>query len=180
MGCDITVCFSDTIFTPDEIGMALMRQATLCQKVYIVLGTSPPPSTWSFFFTIWADAHMEIEAVSLLLSKLHSATICIAWKSEHGGVAGYRIIRNGIKTAEVEDSGDEYLLQPGIGVELAFGRKLLNRNDWLIFPESELDSNVECYHLDRTAGNLTQLSSETITQLMEGDLEVEPIMPMEL
>lgn len=181
MGCELAVCFSDKLVVPDEIGRALSVQAPSCEKAYLVSRTTDSVMPWTSFFALWTDVPVDLEGVCAFLSESHSATICVAWKSEHGGVAGYLVFRHGAKTDREENSADDYLLLPGKGVEVAFGEALvLDRDDRLVFPEIVLDRRVACHLINCVAGSLVAMPPDTVTQLLEDELSVEPVLPVGL
>jgi hypothetical protein len=113
----------------------------------------------------------------------HTSPICIAWKSEHGGVAGYLIFTNGAETQNVSASDGDYLLLPSRGIEQGLGASLrLAEGDRYGLPELLLDQAISCYlirpaTLGRTA---SPLAPETVTRLLESDVEAEPVLPVEM
>ena len=112
---------------------------------------------------------------------MHSTTICIAWKSEHAGVAGYLAYRSGEETDNVTSSGGDYLLLPSRGVEsVSGGAMALTDEQRLMFPELLLDGRERCYLLGSRSGDLVPSAPGTVTQLLEADLDVEPVLPVEM
>lgn len=181
MGCDLAICFSDVLLAPDDIAAVLRASPSGSAITYMVCGGAASKASWRSFFGLWADGSIDLQRLCESLSEAHSATLCLAWKSEHGGVAGYFIFRGGSKTDHAEDSGDDYLLLPAEGVERAFRAPLaLSDEERLIFPEMVLKGNELAYALDGSTGKLSAAGGATVTQLLEDDLEVEPVLPVEL
>lgn len=125
---------------------------------------------------------MDLPGLCAELSE-HISPICVAWKSEHGGVAGYLIFTNGSETQNVAASDGDYLLLPSRGVEQAFGASLqLGEGDQYGFPELLLDETVSCYLLRQATGGrmASPLPPDTVTRLLEADVEAEPVLPVEM
>ncbi|MFZ3047536.1 MAG: hypothetical protein WA151_16625, partial [Desulfatirhabdiaceae bacterium] len=166
---------------PAEMLNALSAHKYTSAKIYLVTGNSGVGVPWTKFFALWADFSVDLEGLCLDMSKSYSATLCIVWKSEHGGVAGYAVYRDGQKTCEERDSGENYLLLPAKGAEMAFQKPLgLDSGKRLLFPEILFDGNETCYLLDLDTGSLKALAQSTVTELLEDELDVEPVLPMEL
>ena len=180
MGCDVAVGLLDIKLDSDSIGSVLVREALAAQTAYLVTGI--PRSEWgpSFFFALWSDEPVDIETLCRDISATYSTTVLLAWKSEHGGVAGYVIYENGEAKESIAESDDEYLFAASRGLEAAFGTRFaLSNEERLCFPELLFDGRESCHLIEIPSGKLTSQEPDTTTRLLEDDLGVEPVLPFE-
>jgi hypothetical protein len=182
VGVDIAVCFAERELSADSFLKARALSNSGADSVYLALGPARPESGDRPFFSLWASQGVDLPGLCAELSE-HISSICIAWKSEHGGVAGYLVFRNGAEIQNVAASDGDYLLLPSRGVEQAFGGSLqLADEDRYGFPELLLDETVSCYLLRPASEARTAfpLASNTVTRLLEADVEAEPVLPVEM
>ncbi|MEM8532060.1 MAG: hypothetical protein AAGF95_14540 [Chloroflexota bacterium] len=141
------------------------------------MGTGRPESANKPFFALWSDGTVDIHAICLELSTRVSP-ICMAWKSEHGGVGGYFIYRDGVAVSRVERSDALYAGLPRQGVEATFGSTLpLNADESVVFPELLFDDAMACYLVKNGSQQALPVPSTVVRQLQEMDLVVEPVLP---
>jgi hypothetical protein len=182
VGVDIAVCFAERELSADTFLRARALSSSGADAVYLALGRARHESGDRPFFSLWANEPVDLPGLCAELSERISP-ICIAWKSEHGGVAGYLIFTNGAETQNVAASNGDYLLLPSRGVEQAFRASLqLAEEDRYGFPELLLDETVSCYLLRQATGGRTAspLAPDTVTRLLEADFEAEPVLPVEV
>jgi hypothetical protein len=182
VGVDIAVCFAERELSADSFLRARALSSSGADAVYLALGPARPESGGRPFFSLWASQRVDLPGLCAELSERISP-ICIAWKSEHGGVAGYLIFTNGAETQNVSASDGDYLLLPSRGVEHAFGASLqLAEGDRYGFPELLLDEKASCYLLRQVTRGRTAspLAPDTVTRLLEADVEAEPVLPVEM
>jgi len=179
MGCDIAVCFSGRRIGPEEIADTLRTVSPLIGRRYFILGSGKAEDPWQSFFSVWAEGSVDFVRLCESLSLREQAIICAAWKSEHGGAAGFMIFRSGVPGEAEDRSGGDYLLLPSRGVEQAFGQALpMDDADRLVFPECVLDGSEQCYELRNMTPSLVV---PPITNLLvEDELGVEPVLPFEV
>jgi hypothetical protein len=181
VGVDIAVCFAERELSVEPFLKARALSNSGADAVYLTVGPARPESGGRPFFSLWANQPVDLPGLCAELSERISP-ICIAWKSEHGGVAGYLIYTNGAETQNVAASDGDYLLLPSRGVEQAFGALLqLAEAERYGFPEVLLDKTVSCYLLRPATGGRTAspLGSDTVIRLLEADVEAEPVLPVE-
>lgn len=182
MGVDIAVCFTERELSIDSFLRTRALSNSAADAVYLALGPARGESGRRPFFSLWASEPVDLAGLCAELSEQVSPT-CIAWKSEHGGVAGYLIFKNRAESQDVAESANDYLLLPSRGVEQAFAASLeLAEEDRYGFPELLLDDKVSCYLLRRGAAGRTasQLPPDTVTRLLEAGVEAEPVLPVEM
>lgn len=182
MGVDIAVCFAERQLSADTFLRARTLSRLGPDAAYLALGPARPESGGRPFFSLWANEHVDLPGLCAELSERISP-ICIAWKSEHGGVAGYLVFTDGAETQNIAASDGDYLLLPSRGVEQAFRASLpLEDEDRYGFPELLLDETVSCYLLRSATGGPTAspVARATITRLLEADVEADPVLPIEM
>ncbi len=179
MGCDLAVAFSEHEFSAEDIARSLSASGTEATAVYLVLGRRDPRAAERPFFALWSDERVDLPALCRGLSA--HGRICVSWKSEHGGVAGYITYDRGREVARESSSSDEYLLLPSRGVERAFGASLDLADDARLgFPEVLLDARVTCFHVAPSTGATAAMPPSTVDQLLEEELAVEPVLPLDI
>jgi hypothetical protein len=127
--------------------------STAAKAIYLALGPARGESGGRPYFALWASEPVDLAGLCAELSRQVSG-VCVAWKSEHGGVAGYLIFRDGAQTQNVAESAVDYLLLPSRGVEEAFATSLaLAQEDRLGFLSccSTTRSPAICYAPVRAA-----------------------------
>jgi hypothetical protein len=182
VGVDIAVCFAERELSADTFLRARALSISAADAVYLALGRARPESGGRPFFSLWANEPVDLPGLCAELSERISP-ICVAWKSDHGGVAGYQIFTNGAETQNVAAANGDYLLLPSRGVEETFRASLqLAEGDRYGFPELLLDETVSCYLLRQATGGRTAspLAPDTVTRLLEADVEAEPVLPIEV
>lgn len=179
MGVDLAVCFTRTRVTAERILETHALEAAQVGVVYLAQGAPRPQSGNKPYFALWADAPIDLHYLCRELS-VDVSPICVAWKVEHGGVAGYVTYEDGRIVDDVADDGDEYLRLPSQGVEIAFGVELqLTPDSRLFFPDDLLDDEITCFRLEGTEHSVVPVPSDTLVPLLESRLDVEPILPVD-
>jgi hypothetical protein len=180
VGVDIAVCFTrDTVQLSSLLASPALEQAGASQ-IYLVAGQPETRSGGLSFFCLWADAFIDLDQLCIDLSRAVTP-ICIAWKAEHGGVGGYIRYDHGTVGDDIDSQDDSYLDLPSLGVETTFNLTLpLSDDDRLFFPELLFGSEVSVYRLTLAPERQADLSpASALNQLFEGDLDVEPILPID-
>jgi hypothetical protein len=180
MGCDLAVAFTEHEFTAEDIVGSLSTAGTGATVVYLVMGGRRDSGSGErSFFALWSDERVDLMALCAALSA--RGRICVAWKSEHGGVAGYVTFDEGREVANESSSGGDYLLLPSQGVERAFSLSLGLADDARItFPEALLDGSVACVSVEPGTGTKVAQPPGTVDRLLEEDLDVEPVLPLDI
>ena len=175
MGSDIAVCFIEELVPiPTMIQVEELRLAESA-KVYIALGEPSLTSGGRSYFALWANQPINLVQLCKSLSRTTSP-VCIAWKAEHAGYAGYVICANGVQQENCYEEGNYNL--PSIGVEKAFGLSLsLTSEERFGFPELLLDGATECFALDGVNQQVITAPVGTVLSLLEEELPVEPVLP---
>jgi hypothetical protein len=125
-----------------------------------------------------ADEQIDLTALALELSM--RGQVCIAWKSEDAGVAGVLACDNGKEVTNLCSAGDEYLLVPSQGVEQVLGATLgLTSEAGLAYPDLLLDGEVACFLIAPADGSVVALPADTVTKLLEDELDAEPVPPLD-
>jgi hypothetical protein len=178
MGCDVAVTILDRDISPEELAQASVVAGSGARRIYLVSGPRRPESAGRPYFAIWSDEHIDLAALGRELSV--RGKVCIAWKSEHGGVAGVLAYANGNEVTNASDSGDEYLFTPSAGVERAFDVSLeLTSSARLAYPDLLLDSEVRCFALTPAGGPVGALPPDTVMKLLEDELDADPVLPVD-
>lgn len=180
MGIDLAVCFTERAVSVEQIIRTTALRVPTVEKVYVIMGAPQERSGRRNFFALWSDEPISLQQICKELSE-EISPICIAWKSEHGGVGGYLSYRDGAEVSNIADSGNNYLLLPSEGVENTFGIALpLTPDDRYSFPELLLDVGVLCFRIEMASRRVVNIPSSTITNLMEDELDTEPVLPIDI
>ena len=179
MGADLAVTIVENDVSPTVVAGTRAISMGEAELVYIVLGAPCPFSANRGYFAIWSDERIDLRALGMELSATGRA--CISWKSEHGGVAGYLIFERGQEVANEADAGDDYLYLPSRGVEKAFGVELgIDEESRLAYPDLLFDEKVSCFRVVPSRGEVVAEGPETIRRLLEEEMEVEPVLPLDI
>lgn len=180
MACDLSLCFLAEGAVPIEaIARSKAIQAAEAAVIHLAVGVPQDASGGKAFFGLWTMGRVDLTSLAAELS-LRTA-VCIVWKAEHGGVAGCLAYRNGEEVSNMADSGEDYLLLPSRGFEEAFGIVLpLDSSARLVFPEMLLDESVSCFRIEGAGTRVEPAAAGTLTALLEDDLNVEPVLPVEV
>lgn len=180
MGVDLAICFTNKLVTSEEIIQTAAIQSADVGVVYLVQGTPIDESGQKPFFALWSDGPINLHHLCAETST-RASPVCIAWKVEHGAVGGYVIYQDGVQINDVAATDEEYLLLPSVGVEIAYGIQLpLAPDDRYFFPDLLFDREVICFRYTPVDKRLSSVSNETAIQLLEGELNVEPVLPVDI
>jgi hypothetical protein len=181
MGVDIAVCFTPTHISCTALVETSAVQNSNVSELYIVQGFMHTLQRDIPFFALWADAPVDLHT---LCSELSNTThpLLITWKVEHGGVGGYVAYVQGNKAEDIASSDEEYIGLLTKGFETTFNTELpFSEEDRAFFPELLLDDDdVECFHVQQKGGTITAESHTTVIRLLEEDLAVQPIVPVDI
>jgi hypothetical protein len=175
MGVDIAVNICAQMFTPAAIWDCIEINFG---SVYLISGSPGALSGNRPYFSLWSTESISLVDVCKRLS-LKVERVYSCWKSDHGGVAGYRIYDKGLESAALEGSIEQSMLLDGY--HECFGEKLpISADKALLFPEALIADPLECWLLDSQSGKCLQQSKSIITQLLNGDIQAEPVLPFDL
>jgi hypothetical protein len=178
MGCDLAVTILDRDISPEQLAQASVVAGSGARRIYLVSGPRRPESAGRPYFAIWSDEHIDLAALGRELSV--RGKVCIAWKSEHGGVAGVLAYADGNEITNASDSGDEYLFTPSRGVEQTFGVSLeLTTDARLAYPDLLLDSEVSCFEITPAGGPVVAIPADAVTKLLEDEFDADPVLPVD-
>ena len=178
MGADLAVVFVEHDDLPSTIAGSAAVSESEAKHIFVVLGPPCEASANRPYFAIWSDERVDLRSLGVELST--ASRVCISWKSEHGGVAGYVVFEHGQEIADESDSGDDYLLLPSRGVEGAFGVDLgLDDEARLAYPELLFDDRAVCVGVSPRTAQVSHESPATIQRLFEDELEGEPLQPLD-
>ena len=181
MGSEIALSFSDRLISENDFLDLDAIHASESRRIYIIVRHDVQGMPWRSLFGLWADGTVDLRAVCKGISAKRKATICLAWKSEHAGVAGYLVFEHGRETHDVADSGPGYLFVPATGVEISFGKSLdMSDSTRLGFPEVLIDGAERCYLLNPGAMKMMLAEPGVVQSLLEEELDVDPVLPVDL
>jgi hypothetical protein len=178
MGVDIAVCFALGNLDPKIVIQSQelsLTQNSILYFAYWINNTLLPNIS---HFAIWEEMEDSVKLVELCKEISNAISpICIAWKSEHGGIGGYYIFTQGTITEKVEDI-ENYSLLPIVGFRKAFGFNPVREDEELSFPEICLDTgSATCLIVDYKEGNIRETPNSTVIQLLEHDIDAEIVLP---
>ena len=184
MGIDLSVCFSEHPLSTAGAHQAITKHGDTGVVVYLTVGEAANCPFDKPFFALWSDDEdLRLEAICKNLTAA-CGVICVLYKSEHGGVCGYRVFKPGAPAVsyDAEDYDLEVFLD---AFELAFGKRPdLKPGDIVLYPESvfgyALDaSTLRVERMTVGSSDVEELPATIIEELPSHELGIEPTFPFD-